>query len=305
MQEADWDDLKYFLAVSQSGSLAGAARALHVNHSTVLRRLARLEEVLGTLLFERHPTGYAMTAAGEALAHRLAGVGEQIDAAQRQLSGLDSQLSGPLRVTTTDTLLSGLLMPLFAEFRAMHPRIQLQIVVNNSFLSLSRREADVAIRPANAVPEYLVGRQVGLLQTAPYASREYLKQTQQKPARGGTVASDWGRYDWVVPDDALAHLAQARWTMEHVPESRRLVSADSLVAMAQAVRHGMGAGMLLCLLAEGDPQLVRLASPEPALDTALWILTHPDLRHSVRVRAFNDFLYERLGASPWLQRRER
>ncbi|MCY1209811.1 putative choline sulfate-utilization transcription factor [compost metagenome] len=300
MQQADWDDLKYFLAVSQSGSLAGAARTLHVNHSTVLRRLARLEQVLGTLLFERHPTGYALTAAGEALAQRLAGVGEQIDAAQRQLSGLDSQLGGPLRVTTTDTLLTGLLMPLLAEFRALHPRIQLQIVVNNSFLSLSRREADVAIRPASAPPEYLVGRQAGMLETAPYASRGYLAGTG-KGSAWGTTAPDWAELDWVVPDDALAHLAQARWVAEHVPPVRRLVSVDSLVAMADAVRHGMGAGMLLCLLAEHDADLVRLARPDPALGTPLWILTHPDLRHSARVRAFNDFLYTKLSASPWLK----
>ncbi|MCY1304937.1 LysR substrate binding domain protein [compost metagenome] len=88
---------------------------------------------------------------------------------------------------------------------------------------------------------------------------------------------------------------------EHVPPVRRLVSVDSLVAMADAVRHGMGAGMLLCLLAEHDADLVRLARPDPALGTPLWILTHPDLRHSARVRAFNDFLYTKLSASPWLK----
>ncbi|NUT16121.1 MAG: LysR family transcriptional regulator [Cupriavidus sp.] len=300
MQEADWDDLKYFLAVGQSGSLAGAARALHVNHSTVLRRLARLEHALGTLLFERHATGYAMTAAGEALAQRLAGVGEQIDAAQRQLSGLDRQLSGPLRVTTTDTLLGALLMPLFAEFRAQHPRIQLQLVVNNSFLSLSRREADVAIRPANTPPEYLVGRRIGRLQTAPYAARSYLRQLGLPATADSPALADWPAYDWVVPDEALSHLAQARWIREHVPEPRRAVSADSLVAMADAVRHGMGAGMLLCLLANDDPALVRLAPPDTAMDTDLWVLTHPDLRHSARVRVLGDFLHERLGQGKWL-----
>lgn len=300
MQEADWDDLKYFLAVGQSGSLAGAARALHVNHSTVLRRLARLEDTLGTLLFERQATGYAMTAAGEALAQRLAGVGEQIDAAQRQLSGLYSQLSGPLRVTTTDTLLGALLMPLFAEFRSLHPRIQLQLVVNNSFLSLSRREADVAIRPANAPPEYLVGRRIGRLQTAPYAARSYLQQLGLPATADSPALADWPAYDWVVPDEALSHLAQARWIREHVPEPRRAVSADSLVAMADAVRHGMGAGMLLCLLAGDDPALVRLAPADAAMDTDLWVLTHPDLRHSARVRVLTDFLHGRLREGRWL-----
>ena len=158
----------------------------------------------------------------------------------------------------------------------------------------------MAVRPASAPPEYLVGRQVGMLETAPYASRDYLAQTGNAPARG-TAAPDWAGHDWVVPDDALAHLAQARWVAEHVPPARRLVSVDSLVAMVDAVRHGMGIGMLLCLLAEHDAGLVRLARPDPALGTPLWILTHPDLRHSARVRAFNDFLYARLSASPWLK----
>lgn len=299
MHNPDWDDLRVFLAVSRGGSLAAGARALQVNHSTVLRRLGKLESDLGTRLFERHQGGYAMTAAGEMLSERLAGVGDQIEAAQRQLSGLDTQLSGPLRVTSTDTLVHGLLMPFLAEFRALHPGIQLQVVVNNSFLSLTRREADVAIRPANAPPEHLVGRLTGRLQTAPYASRQYLKRAGLAPKRAAAAAA-WPAYEWVVPDESLAHLAQARWVAAHVPEHRWTVRADSLLAMADAVRHGMGAGMLLCMLADADRSLVRLAEPEAALDTHVWILTHPDLRHSARVRAFNDFLHARLQTVPWL-----
>ncbi|CAG9184656.1 HTH-type transcriptional regulator HdfR [Cupriavidus laharis] len=298
MHDADWDDLRYFLAVSRAGSLAGAARTLQVNHSTVLRRLASLEDDLGTRLFDRHQGGYALTAAGEALATQLTTVGELIDAAQRQLGGLDAQLSGTLRITTTDTLLGPLLMPMLAEFRGQHPRIQLQVAVNNTFLNLSRREADIAVRPAAAPPEHLVGRLAGLLQTAPYAARSYLRQF----GRGRPPRQDeaWDTYDWVVPDDALSHLAQARWVAANVPEERRAVYADSLVAMAEAVRQGMGAGMLLCLLADPDRDMVRLAPPDPALDTPLWILTHPDLRGSARVRAFSDFLLAKLQASPWL-----
>ena len=298
MHDADWGDLRYFLAVSRAGTLAGAARVLQVNHSTVLRRLASLEGDLGTRLFDRHQGGYALTAAGETLATQLATVDELIDAAQRQLGGLDAQLSGPLRLTTTDTLLGPLLMPMLAEFRCLHPRIQLQVVVNNSFLNLSRREADIAVRPATAPPEHLIGRPAGVLQTAPYAARSYLRQSGRgRPPRHDEA---WDSYDWVVPDDTLSHLAQARWVAANVPEERRAVCADSLVAMTEAVHHGMGAGMLLCLLADPDRDLVRLAPPDPALDTPLWILTHPDLRGSARVRAFSDFLLAKLQASPWL-----
>lgn len=294
MQEADWDDLRVFLAVSRGGSLAAAARVLQVNHSTVLRRLNKLEDDLGTRLFSRDPGGYVMTPAGELLAERLDGVGDQIDAAQRVLAGRDTELSGPLRVTTTDTLAYGLLMPVLAEFRARHPRIELQVAINNAFLNLTRREADVAIRPAAAPPEHLVGRRAGRVQTAPYASRRYLERLQ------APAVAHWPGHAWVLPDDSLAHLAQARWALAHVPADRCAVRADSLVAMAQAVRHDMGAGMLLCMLGDADDSLVRLADPDPALDTPVWLLTHPDLRHSARVRAFNNFVIAALRASPWV-----
>ena len=133
MQNPDWDDLRVFLTVDRAGSLAGAARVLAVNHSTVLRRLNKLESDLAVRLFEHLPTGYTLTAAGEALRDRLRGVEDEIGAAQRQLAGLDTALTGVVRMTTTDTLARGLLIPRLAAFRAQHPGIELQLVVNNTF----------------------------------------------------------------------------------------------------------------------------------------------------------------------------
>jgi DNA-binding transcriptional LysR family regulator len=143
MRDVDWDDLRVFLAVSERGSISGAAKFLNVNHSTVLRRLASLEKRLGARLFDRLPDGYEMTAQGEELRNQLRGVSEQIEAAQRSLRGRDLRLSGAIRITTTDTLMRGLLMPYLAEFRDLNPAIQIEIAVNNTFLSLSRREADL------------------------------------------------------------------------------------------------------------------------------------------------------------------
>src|SRR5262245_45372270 len=116
-----WSDLQYFVAVGRGGSIAGAARALRVNHSTVLRRIASLEAALGVRLFDRLPGGYALTTAGNELNERLAGMADQVDAAQRQLTGRDAAITGAIRLTTTDTLLVGLLMPVLARFRAAHP----------------------------------------------------------------------------------------------------------------------------------------------------------------------------------------
>ena len=148
MYHLDWDDLRFFLAVSERGSVSGAAKLLNVNHSTVLRRVASLEKRLGVRLFDRLPDGYEMTAQGEELRNQLRGVSEQIVTAQTRLSGRDLGLHGAIRITTTDTLMQGLLMSYLAKFRALHSAIRMEIAVNNTFLSLTRREADVAVRPS-------------------------------------------------------------------------------------------------------------------------------------------------------------
>jgi DNA-binding transcriptional LysR family regulator len=288
---AHWDDLQVFLAVHGAGAISAAARRLGVNHSTVLRRIAALEGALGARLFDRLPGGYALTQAGQALADRLAGVAEQVDGAVREVAGLDEQVQGPIRLTTTDTLVD-FLMPVLAAFGARHPGVQLQLVVNNGFSSLTRREADVAVRGTAEPPGNLVGRRVGAIQTAIYAARAVAAARERR--------TGWDDLRFVAPDESLAHLAQAHWLAREVPAARVAMRVDSLLGMVQAVRRGVGAGMLLCPLAEGDPGLVRLAPPDPALDTPIWILTHPDLRQVARMRAFTQALFEALSTDPRL-----
>jgi DNA-binding transcriptional LysR family regulator len=173
-----------------------------------------------------------------------------------------------------------------ARFHAAHPGVQVQVAVNNSFSSLTQREADVALRGSNRPPPNLVGRRVGDIQTAPYASRGYLKSLGRQ--------ADFASYRWVGTDESLAHLEQAKWLRKHVAEARVAMRVDSLVGMVDAVAHGLGAGLLLCPLADVRSELVRLAPPDPTLDTQVWILTHPDLRQVARVRAFTQFVFDAL-----------
>ena len=289
----DWDDYQYFLAVAGGGSVSAAARRLGQSHSTVLRRLDKLEAALDVRLFERFQTGYVLTANGEALQALLAPIAEGMQDIERKLGGQDAALEGSIRVTTTDTLMDTLL-PTLSAFRASYPGIQLQLTIANNFVNLSRRDADVAVRPSNAPPDNLVGRKLGTVRTAPYAARAYLGRIGDD----GRPDGDWARYDWVAPDESLAHLRQARWLREHVPADKYAASVDSLLGMAAAVEAGLGAGMLLCLLADTRPGLVRLADPDPALDTDVWILTHPDLRRVNRIRVFTAFLFDGLSRLP-------
>jgi DNA-binding transcriptional LysR family regulator len=287
----DWEALHTFAAVVRTGSVAGAARELRVNHSTVLRRLDGLERSLGVRLFERRQSGYVPTGAGETLRERLRPVEEQIDAAGRALAGLDEALSGTIRLTTTDTL-APLLMPCLQRFQAHHPHVALQLVVANGFLNLTRREADVALRPSGTPPPNLVGRQVGSVATALYASRDYL----DRAAQAGIGTEDWLRHRWVGMDDSLAHVAVAQWMAQHVPAELVALRADSLVALADAVAAGIGVGPVLCLLADGRPGLVRVAEPHARFHTPLWLLCHRDLRGTARVRALMRFLHGELAA---------
>ncbi len=286
MQDTDWDDLRYFLAIDRSGSIGAAARQLGASHSTVLRRIASLEKKLGARLFERLPTGYAMTSAGERLRARLEGVAERIEGAQRELSGLDEGPSGTIRVTSTDTLACGLLMPHLAAFRKTHPGIRIELVVSNTFMSLTKREADVAVRPSNRPPENLVGRKIGRVRTALYAARGRVRRN-----------TDWRDCDWVSPGESLAHLDQAKWIAKNVPPERVAATVDTLLGMVDAVRAGLGIGFLLEFLAAPHDDLVRLAEPDANLDTEIWVLTHSDLRNVPRIRILTDFLHERLRAS--------
>jgi DNA-binding transcriptional LysR family regulator len=291
MHRIDWDDLRYVLAVAEQGSLAGAARALAVNHTTVLRRINAFEEAHGVRLFERLPTGYALTAGGEqmlAAAREMSGV---VAALERRLAGQDLRLEGTLRITTTDTLMGSVLPGILASFRAAHPGIRLEVSVSNLMANLTKRDADVAIRPAREAPETLIGRRVAAVASAIYAG-PVLRAAVEAAAAG---TNDLIAFPWVAPDDTLAGSSVARWMRAHVPEARIAVRADSLLSLRQAAAAGLGLAALPCYLGDASPSLRRAGPPVEEMATALWILTHEDLRRTARVRAFTEFAAEALG----------
>jgi DNA-binding transcriptional LysR family regulator len=276
----EWDDLRYLLAVGRHGTLSAAARCLNVNHSTVFRRIGLIEERLGVRLFERHRDGYTPTLAGEeavALAERLEG---DVDELERRLAGRDTRLTGAVRVTTTDTLLLGALAPVFADFRSAHPAIMLEVIVDNRFLSLSKRDADVAIRPSSTPPDTLVGRRVSAIATAVYGARAYLKTAPP--------IDDLDAHAWIAPDDSLAELPSARWLRTRLKQAQIVFRTNTLMGMLAAARAGLGLAALPCLLGDAAGDLRRVLPPQGELATDLWLLVHRDLRHVARVRAFLD-----------------
>lgn len=293
MHNMEWDDYRYFLAVEQAGSALGAAKRLGVNHTTVLRRIAGLEKRLGVRLFERLRTGYTPTAVGEELREVAWRVEQTLLGVEHRLMGKDLQLSGVVRVTTTDTLFQSLLLPHLMAFRSRHPQIQIQVVVSHQIANLTQREVDVAIRATNQPPDNMLGRKMGVARSAIYGARAYLK------AQGCNLPFD--QYDWVGLDETLAHLPEYHWLERYVSTERVTLRLDNLLHKIAAVKAGYGIAPLLCFLAEREPELMRLTEPDPLFDTDIWLLSHPNLRQVARIRAFTDFVSRCAATDPLLQ----
>ena len=288
MAAVDWDDLRTVLAVARTGSLTEAARATGVSYSTVSRRLSALEAALGTRLFERLATGYTPTPAGEELLEAAQRMEKEFEAVSRRVQGSDARLSGRVRVATTDALASRFL-PELAAFSRRHPDIEVDLVSTSEPAELAMRETEVALLVTDRPPPALVGRRLARLPAALYAARRYLAEHAADAAPEAHV--------WVGWEDGMSHIPAARWLRERVPNARVACRVSTGSALLEAVRAGVGVAHLLCFLADDDPELVRLAPPEPGLETGLWLLTHEDLRATGRVRVFLDFMAEAIATA--------
>jgi len=283
----DWDDLRLVLAVVREGGLSGAARSLRVTHSTVFRRLNIVEQRLGTRLFERFRDGYSPTPAGEAAAKVAAQLAEEVLSLERRLSGQDVRPSGIVRIATTDTV-GTLLARHLAGMRAKHPEIKIEISISNVMANLTRREADIAIRPTSAPPETLVGRRIADIAHAIYGSDEYLARRSERELTA---------HDWIGLDDALASTVIGQWLRAHIPEARVMCRVDALPVLRDGAQAGMGLALLPCYLGDGTPGLRRIAKKTPSEPrSALWLLTHDDLKRTARIRVAMDFLYSALSS---------
>lgn len=286
MHGLDWNDLHIFSSVAQHGSLGAAARALGVNHTTVARRVQALETQLGVRLFRRSAAGYVLTESGQQLRADMAPIQESVANVERRLAGMDLRLTGTLRVSTTDTLALSVLMPHISAFHAEHPQIDVTLSVSNTLISLSHRDADVAIRPARKPPDTLVGRRVSGVAFAIYGA--------SRPAKRATL-EQLAQQPWIGLDDSLSETSVGRWLRSDLSHASFALRVDSFVAARDAVASGLGIAALPCYLGDQSAQLFRLTAPLPQLATELWILTHKDLRQAARVRAFTQFMARALG----------
>jgi DNA-binding transcriptional LysR family regulator len=288
----DWNDLRLVLALSRTGSLKGAAQTLGVNHSTAFRRLGALEQTLGVRLFERLPGGvYAATAAGE----RTAAVAERVETdtatLDRDIVGLDRRLTGHLRVTSSETLAFRLLTAHVARFRDQHPGIIVELTVERRVLSLSRREADIALRVTRPREGDLYGRKLAEIAWAVYGTKMLISQN----APSGSEEIELSGFPFVAWDETATGIQSADWLASRIPPGGIVFRTNSVLNHFIAARAGIGLAVLPCYLGDPDPELQRvLPLPIPELTGELWIVTHTDLRRTARVRAFFESVGEAL-----------
>ena len=286
----DWDNIRVFLSVARAGQFLAAARQLRVDHGTVSRRIGALETSLGVRLFDRQTTGCVLTAAGERLYESAEEVEAQLLRAQGDLSQSDVELSGTVRIAAPDGFTTLFLCSRLGKLKAKYPSLTIQLVPMSRTFSLSKREADLAITIERPEEGRLAVRKLVDYSLHFYAAKDYL-------AANGTPtnAAELTRHTLVTYVQDLVFADQLTFMPELYGPGYSRLECASAVGQLEAVRGGVGIGILHDYAAHRDPQL-QMVLPEIAFERSYWIITHVDLRRLSRVRAISDFIIEEVGA---------
>jgi len=287
----DWNDLRYFLAVARNGSTLAAGRALRVSQTTVARRIAALEEAIGFPVFEKRQSGYALTPAGQELLQRAQQVETTANAFAEAAAAQSREVKGTVKITTEEVYSITILAPLLRELHEHYPEILIDLDASQQVRDLGAGEADISLRSTKGAdqPAGLVGRQLCIDDWALYCSRDYaarhgvprtLAELKQHAFIGGGGGNLWIHYQsWLQALGLESNVA-----MHHATSG----------GLLSGVRSGFGIAVLPCIIADADTELVRCVPPRGDHGRILWLFTHERCRHTPRVRAVIDFLYERL-----------
>lgn len=276
MHDFDWNDLRYILALARAGSYAGAARQLKIDPTTVARRLRAIESALEVRLFERGAEGeMRLSQTGEVAARRAEAIEAEVGGLTAAVKGADTPASGIVRVTAVPILINRVLVPALPPLLGQHPGLRIELIADSRELSLTRREADIALRLAR--PDHdsgarVAARRIGTLAYAAYVSAALQNKADDLP--------------WLSYEDGMAHLPPARWLAKAAQKDGSLasVAVNDAETILQAVLAGLGRSLLPCLVADQVPGIVRV--PVTGLhppDREIWLLTHPDLRPLARI----------------------
>ncbi len=281
----NWNDIRYFLAVSRHGGLTGAAKELKVSASTVARRIEALEEALRTRLFERHTDGYELTESGRSMAAKATTIEASMTEMADEFADDDGLVSGTVRLVTVETLAHHLVIPELHLLQDRHPDLTLGVAVNASFARLPQREADIGLRLCRPESGNFLVKRVGSFALGLYASADYLAR---HPVSATALPLEV--HHIIGWSDPLSFVAVPKALRSWTNGSTATLTVDSMAATLLAVKAGHGLGVLPCIIGEAEDGLVRVMPELCHQEENIWLVVHDDIRHTRRIRVVCDFL---------------
>ena len=286
----DWNDLKYFLELTRQGKLVRAAARLQVDHTTVSRRIAALEKQLDVRLFDKSPNGYQLTDAGLRLLPLAEAIETRSNRVYQEIAGKDARLSGTVRVATPEALGSQVIARHVGEFAEQHPDIEIELVAETRRMSLSKREADIAISFSRPDSGRLIAWKLCDYRPPLYGSAHYL--ARHAPITG---VDDLAQHDFVSYIEDLIEMPELRFFDNTIKNAHVVFRSTNVSAQFNAILQGIGLGLVHCFMAQREPGLKVILPGQISVERTYWLLVHEDLRHVARVDAVCQFLTRILG----------
>lgn len=278
----NWGNLEYFLAVARTGSLSPAAKILNVNHSTVARRIDKLEEQLNIKLFKRHSQGYQLTEQGKTLEKKAIKVEEQINKIHQVFNENQNELTGTLTLSKPTS--GGIsLAPFLSDFRKEYPNIDLHIKSSSNNSDLSLHQADISIQLTNRPPEELIGKELGEIPLYIYGNESYMSSHAKK---------DINDLDWIVWVDDSGALSMEDNIRRVVDNPKIAIRTNSYSEIYDYMASGLGVSLISPFGLPNDHKLLAYKPNKYKFNMNIWLLYHPDLRNNARVLAFKKFFIE-------------
>lgn len=277
-------DLEVLLALLRCGTLADAGERLGMDASTVFRHLQRIERGLGQALFDRSRQGYQALDLALTLAEQAEMVETAVEAARTSAQLQSDAVTGCVRITTTDAILHGLLAPALKTLHRQHPLLAYDLHTSNELASLTRRDADIAVRATKRPPQHVVGKRIGSIQVALYAAKKASIKRYDE--------TELNQTPWIAPDEAMPEHPSVVWRKKHFPKVVPSYKVSSILSAMECVAMDLGVGLLPMFLAQGRSDLRPLTEALDDCQTDLWLLTHPEARHLLRIKTVYAHLAE-------------
>jgi len=290
MNSLNWDGFRYFIAVAKAGSLSAAAKMLDANQSTVGRHVDALELALDIKLFQRSVKGLSLTKEGQAVFEQSQQIQKSIAKVKRLVQGDEITASGTVRLSLPEGLGQEVLIPALDNFYQQHPKVKLIFNMSATTANLRQGEADVSVRLFRPEEPGLIIKELGEMKMGLYASESY-NTNYGLPGQ----LRDVRRHRVITYGEQLSILPENQWLLNHSAESLRVLSSDSTVTRFKATVSGLGLSLQPEVLAQTNPDLIRLFKSAKLPAYKVWLVYRKDVQHMSRIRVVVDFISTCLG----------